>query len=532
MGGEGQKQLRAFIQEHPQVAIVATAQRFVEDLSDRTGPFFGFFQTEHLKTLFVDQATDLLQNIARHQGKPEVIEFLATSRGRSRVRALHPLSGGNHRIYIVLSQFITRESMDALVSPFLKMVDELTPYYQERVRWLPPMQREIVEMLCTCEGTVPVKEIARRLFSTPQTISIQLQDLRDKRYVEFSQRGREFLYEISEPLMRICVEVKENQNKQPLRLLVDFLRVWYDDGELKRRLGLCQPATPSHSYLESALERNSTEGNLRVKMLVKEVFGSEFNGLNPTNLKQPEASLPEDFLLALQCQKQGDTAGALQCLGDALTTASNAPSKALIFFLRGPLYADQGDPAASIADYTRVIELPGAPSEQAINAHLALVELHLSDGRWTEGFAAMEAGLSLGAQQAPPRLEAPLDILDVFFAAGLNQEGRRAQAGTLYSLYAKHAAQAVLGEALVEHLGSVFRTGAPWPSADNLDQWLAAWQGAAVDAPEFKLPLRLLRTGIDFVKSAPTSHSIRGAARATSEPKTGGRDSRRFERRK
>jgi len=452
MGQQGQKQLRAFIQEHPQVAIVGTAQRLVEDLSDRASPFFGFFQTEHLKTLTVEQATDLLQNIARHQGKPEVIAFLATSRGRSRVRALHHLSGGNHRIYIVLSQFITRESMDSLLVPFMKMVDELTPYYQERVRWLPPLQRKIVEMLCTCEGTVPVKEIARRLFSTPQTISSQLQDLREKGYVESSHRGRESLYEISEPLMRLCVEVKENQNNQPLRLLVDFLRVWYDDGELKRRLGLALPESVAKPYDSAAVITELT----RV-------------------IELPDAP-PEPVARAL--------------------------------VNRGFTHGQQGDSAAAIADCSRVLELPGAPSNKVIDAHLALAELHLSEGRWSEGFAAMEASLSLGAQASSPRLAAPVDIVGVFFTAGLSQDGRRAQAGTLCTLYAKHAAQALLGEALVKHLGAVFRKGAPWPSADNLDQWLAAWQQAAGDAPEFKLPLRILRVGIDFVKSGGRDEGI------------------------
>ena len=156
LGDSGQKQLRAFIQENPKFCIVATAQRLVADLSDRASPFFGFFQTEHLKPLDVEQATELLQNISRLQEKADVVEFLSTLRGRSRVRALHHLSGGNHRIYIVLSQFITRDSIDALLGPFMKMVDELTPYYQERIRWLPPLQRTIVEYLCGCEGTVPV----------------------------------------------------------------------------------------------------------------------------------------------------------------------------------------------------------------------------------------------------------------------------------------------------------------------------------------------------------------------------------------
>ena len=49
---------------------------------------------------------------------------------------------------IVLSGFVTRESLDQLVAPFQKMADDLTPYYQERLRWISPLQRRIVELLC------------------------------------------------------------------------------------------------------------------------------------------------------------------------------------------------------------------------------------------------------------------------------------------------------------------------------------------------------------------------------------------------
>ncbi len=546
MGEQGQKQLRAFIQEHPQFSIVATAQRLVEDLADRTSPFFGFFQTEHLKPLTVEQATKLLQNIARVQGRIEVTEFLDTSRGRSRVRALHHLSGGNHRIYIVLSQFITRETLDALIGPFLKMVDELTPYYQERLRWLPPLQRKIVELLCTCETTVPVKEIARRLFSTPQTISSQLQALREKGYVESSQRGRESLYEISEPLMRICVEVKENQNTQPLRLLVDFLRVWYDDVELKRRLGLCQPESLSYGYLFAALERNDKEGNLRVKMLAEEVLGPEYFKFDANNRKRFQIIVPEELLIAIQCKKVGDNEGAFECLEQALSSTASAATKAAILITRGLLYSDQGDSTAAIADFTRVIDLPGAPpdlvakalvnrgfrhfqaghkvasrrdlerltnlsgaSERIItDSHFALAELHFSEGRWIEGFDAIEASLSLGSKQSPPYFEAPVDVIDIIFTAGLNLEGRSTHAGSLFVRYATHSALAVLGEALVKHLGSIFAKGEPWPASDNLDQWLAAWEQAAGDGVEFKLPLRLMRIGIAFIKSGGKDPAI------------------------
>ena len=367
----GQKQLRAFLQENPKFTIVATAQKLVKELADRGKPFFGFFQTEHLKPLNVEEATELLQNIARLHNKDSVVEFLSTNRGRSRVRALHHLSGGNHRIYIVLSQFITRDSIESLLAPFMKMVDELTPYYQERIRWLPRLQRKIVEYLCACEGTVPVKEIAKKLFSSPQSISSQLQDLRDLGYVEANQRGRESLYEISEPLMRICVEVKENQGHQPLRLLVDFLRVWYDDQELKLRLQKADIGSESCAYLESAIHRNNVDGNLR-----KQIFLNDLRSFMPDKLAPTQraswarelASQPEVVLMAAKSLKEGNQAEAIRYVTEAILQESSPVIQADIFLFRAGVYSKTGEGKKAIEDYSAVIGLAGASVEQVAQA--------------------------------------------------------------------------------------------------------------------------------------------------------------------
>jgi DNA-binding transcriptional ArsR family regulator len=542
LGDAGQKQLRSFIQENPRLSILATAQRLVDDLSSRASPFFGFFQTEHLKPLNVEQATELLQNIARLQGKGSVVEFLSTSRGRSRVRAIHHLSGGNHRIYIVLSQFITRDSVDALLEPFMKMVDELTPYYQERIRWLPPMQRKIVEYLCICEGTVPVKEIAKRLFATPQTISSQLQDLREKGYVEANQRGRESLYEISEPLMRICVEVKDNQRLQPLRLLVDFLRVWYDDQDLKHRLRQMEPASASCAYLESAIQKNSVEGNLRKQILLED-FQSSLPEQLPSAIRdgmiQVLKNTSEGLLLAMHSIKDGKPAEAILYLDEAIAEEATPAPKVNLLLFRAQLHSSLGDLQRAIADFTAVIDLPGASVEQVAmalqnrgathflnsrkqesqadfealirlteaplknvaDAHLALSEIHFCEGRWGEGFQALEANLDFCSKTQLMHQGTATGLVGIIFSGGLNPEGRRDKVTELLRIYGKYQALPVLGEALVRHIGSVFRAGAPFPSTDNLEGWASAWEQAATMLPDFRLSMRLLRTGTDYVKA-------------------------------
>ncbi len=549
LGDSGQKQLRSFIQENPRLSIVATAQRLVEDLSNRNSPFFGFFQTEHLKPLTVTQATELLQNIARLQNKDSVVDFLATSQGRSRVRAIHHLSGGNHRIYIVLSQFITRDSVDALLEPFMKMIDELTPYYQERIRWLPPLQRKIVEYLCTCEGTVPVKDIAKRLFATPQTISSQLQDLREKGYVEANQRGRESLYEISEPLMRTCVEVKDNQRLQPLRLLVDFLRVWYDDQDLKLRLDTLEPASTSFSYLQSAIQKNRTDGNLRKQILLDHLqlsLPEETPSVVREGMVNGLKNAPEELLLALQSMSEKMPAEAVLSLNEAIAEEATPATKVGLLLVRAIIHSELEDRAKEIADYTAVIDLPGAsvkhvakallnrglahlshgrkkesrsdfetlirlrqtPVETIVYAHLFIAETHFSDGRWSEGFQSLEASLDRGAKAQPAYHGNPAGLIGMIFSAGLNPEGRRSKVAELLRLYQKYQALPALGAAVIQHIGSIYRSGEPFPSSDNLEDWRSAWEQVSEGFSDFRLSIRLLKTSIAFLKTGGKDRSI------------------------
>jgi tetratricopeptide (TPR) repeat protein/DNA-binding transcriptional ArsR family regulator len=619
LGEPGQQRLRAFIQEHPVLTIVATAQRLVDDITKRNSVFFGFFQTEQLVTLSVEEAAELLGKIATLNGQPDVAAFLRSPTGRARIRALHHLSGGNHRIYIVLSQFITRDNIDALVGPFSKMIDEMTPYYQERIRWLPAQQRKIVEYLCTRERPTPVKELAKRLFIKHQTVSSQLKELRDKGYVQSAQRGRESLYEIAEPLMRICVEVKENQTSEPMRLLVDFLRVWYDARDLTARLQGCDTGSIARAYLQAAMEKNSELGDLRAQLLV-EGFRTELGDEQGERwLSRIESYARESEELALACGewakgnkdqalsllaeiadesggqsasvrasacllageiyfKEGEFARAIEALypifgmsdapveqvamalfnrgrtyrqlGEsekaladysAVIALPNAPVEQVARALnnRGRTYGQLGESEKALADYSAVIALPNAPVEQVamalysrgwtywqvndakhsehdfeevrglieapialrVEAHFALAKICIASGRWDSAISVLAEGLAQGASKEQPYVGDSEGIIAAFFESTLTPGIRRERTRGLVRVYQDHNAILQLGEALTSHLGSLYRTGEDLPASDSLELWASAWEDAGRDIDAFRVPLRIFRTGIDFLKA-------------------------------
>jgi DNA-binding MarR family transcriptional regulator len=226
-GLEGQHQLRTLLQENPFACVIASSHQLFKAISDRSEPFFGFFQQIPLKPLTLEEARQLLMKIAEVRGQSDLLEYLKSPEGLSRVRAIHDVAGGNHRIYVVLSSFISEESLDQLVSPFQRMADDLTPYYQERLHRISPLQRQIVELLCREHRTINPKQMARRLLMDQRSIGKQVRLLEEMGYLTSTSRGRETFYELSEPLMRLAFEVKESLPG----MFVDFLRVWYRQNE-------------------------------------------------------------------------------------------------------------------------------------------------------------------------------------------------------------------------------------------------------------------------------------------------------------
>jgi DNA-binding transcriptional ArsR family regulator len=229
---DGQRKLRALIQNTGRVAILATTTSLTDPLTDQKEAFYGFFRTQRLEPFGAEDAAALLARLAEHAGDTALADLIWSPLGLARVRAVHYLAGGNPRVYVIFHDFLSRESLDELVRPFTKLMDELTPYYQSRMARLAPLQRGIVDTLRRLRVAVPVKTIAREVMVTPQSVSTQLGKLLELGYVlQADSIGRNNYYELREPLMRLCLDVKE-QRGETIPLFIDFLRIWYSNREL------------------------------------------------------------------------------------------------------------------------------------------------------------------------------------------------------------------------------------------------------------------------------------------------------------
>ena len=235
LGEEGQKRWRSAIQEDGNWAIVASTPLLFSAVTLQDNPFYGFFTIRSLERIDFDTALELLAKKATHEGKTALAASLRTPLGRARARAIHHLAAGNHRAYVVLVDFLNKETLDDLVQPFMHMVDDLTPYYQDRLRQFAPAQRKIVEFLCLEGKPKTIKEISTPCLMSQQTTAKQVGELHAAGFVSRTRIGRNTYCELSDPLMRICIEVKDNKTEH-LRLFIELLRHWFD-AEAAERTG-------------------------------------------------------------------------------------------------------------------------------------------------------------------------------------------------------------------------------------------------------------------------------------------------------
>lgn len=152
-----------------------------------------------------------------------------------------------------LQQPVTMQAVNAVIDHGVHSSDNPwdLQHCEERTQAYHGQQR--AECLALLDAVERGDETLASFIATPEA-SVPYQSrapsCRGKRAIE---QGRESYYELCEPLMRLCMEVKK-QRGEPVSLFVDFLRIWYTQPELKtmlrdpdviHRLGL--------RYLERAL---------------------------------------------------------------------------------------------------------------------------------------------------------------------------------------------------------------------------------------------------------------------------------------
>ena len=367
LGDEGQQRWRATIQEDGNWTIVASTPSLFAAVTLQDNPFYGFFTIRALEKIDFETGLELLAKKAAYESKTKLADFIRTPLGRARVRAIHHVAAGNHRAYVVLFDFLNKESLEDLVGPFMDMVDDLTPYYQDRMRQLAPAQRKIVEFLCLEGKPTTIKDISTPCLMSQQTAAKQIGELDAAGFVDRTRVGRNTYCELSEPLMRICIEVKDNKTEH-FRLFVEFLRYWFTNRELEQR------------YAELQREPNAALDLVHLE-----------EAINCSHADTQEPYVEELLGEAKRCFDAQDHPG-LAAIRDKLLESGRAKSEAELYELLAVSFSsdDRFDKALSAIDFAINIDNGEEPAYRCHRASF-LILLH----RFEDAIQESQAVLSM-----------------------------------------------------------------------------------------------------------------------------------------
>lgn len=252
MGTAGQQHFRAWVETSRAVVLLASSPLLFQAVGSRDEPWFGSFAVEHLDDLDLAQGRQLLRQLAESRGDTALTTLLDSEKGEARLAALHALSGGSPRVWVILGDCASVTGLDELVPTVEKLLEDLVPYYQQRLWELPANEQRLVTELGRGPEMATVKELAAATGLNETTAGKTLNRLAEARWVRAEKRSgtdqRTTWYRLREPMLYHHFQYRSTAG-EPLRLLVQVLRIWFDPRQRRRCLADVAPRSRAEEHL-------------------------------------------------------------------------------------------------------------------------------------------------------------------------------------------------------------------------------------------------------------------------------------------
>ena len=226
------------INYHDLVLITASA-RMDEHFWKYDQPFYEFFRRHRLEALSSKETFRLLSHWSDaldfdEKEKTKIKDFLKKYPGK--VENIRLLTDGLPRTMFFFLKLVLQTEKSVETDFLKKVMDEVTPLYQERLlNQTPQMRKIILEMAFMWEATA-TKEIAEQCRMESKAVAAILNTLTDRNIVEtITTDKRNNLYRLAERFFNVWLIVTQGNpdQKRKARWMSEFLENWYDKSELQ-----------------------------------------------------------------------------------------------------------------------------------------------------------------------------------------------------------------------------------------------------------------------------------------------------------
>jgi tetratricopeptide (TPR) repeat protein len=224
--------LRSFLMDSPCAALIGTSPFYFPGLYSNKSPFYDFFDITSLENLTEDETVDLIRKNLEWEDRKDILDtfddFLP------KIYALHTMTGGNPRLTVLLYELIAHDNLLDVKIQFLKLLDQISPFYQDRLKELAPQERALLETIALMRDTPRTPAaIAGRLRMKPQQISSLLKRMTEAGYLTVLENPRDKrsrLYRIKEGFFDLWLAMSESRlHRKRLSYLTAFFEIYYRD---------------------------------------------------------------------------------------------------------------------------------------------------------------------------------------------------------------------------------------------------------------------------------------------------------------
>ncbi|MBF0456983.1 MAG: tetratricopeptide repeat protein [Nitrospirae bacterium] len=366
---EDQSALRDVLMTTDSVLIIGAAPTLFDGIINYDKPFYNFFEVIRLRDFSYKETTELLYRFAAIEGNDELIKKLENS--KSKIEAIHRLTGGNPRLIQTLFNIVVKEDAASVEDMLIKLLDNLSSYFRERMRDLPNQQMEIIDVMARAETLLTPTEIAAAAHLPVNTVNSQLTRLEKSGYVKnvTPKRKRTVFYDINERLFSLWRQMRVDAGRKRLSLIVRFYEIWFSKEELQLHLD---------KILKEITEKCADECQLSKCM---------------DNLYYIKEAIPEfkgkgEALIAYQ---KGNYKATIVILKKHLMKNPN-DYEALLNL--GAVYLMEGQPDKAIAAYNKALEIN--PNDYEASSNLGA--LYSSTGEHDKAIEACNKALEINSK--------------------------------------------------------------------------------------------------------------------------------------
>ncbi|MCD4794578.1 MAG: tetratricopeptide repeat protein [Bacteroidales bacterium] len=156
---------------------------------------------------------------------------------KAKLKALSQFTGGSPRMAVVLTNLLLDDDLISTVKTLFGLIDDLTPYYQDLTKSIPPKSKILFDTLIRKGENLSQSELAKMVGATQSKVSKAFLWLKYNGYIIGKKRMNSpaFSYKVADRIHVLYYQLREihhNKKITPIWLLSDFLVAFYQENEL------------------------------------------------------------------------------------------------------------------------------------------------------------------------------------------------------------------------------------------------------------------------------------------------------------